>query len=311
MFVIISLLTDTTVAIRFFRQLVVLNEEFYIKHLAEKNILGPVLDVLLRTMPRDNLLCSACLDLFVLINKENISDLIKHLVDSYREKMQALAYMDTFREMLNRYDQTQGYTVPVDPYYLESEDEMGRRPSNLGGRGMVEHLAVDQTPEEYWNTSDEEEENAVRASPHGTVTNGGAFKPLVEYTSDEETDENGDAVMDPSSAALSPEESLTSNLPNNTTGPPERLSEKRRREEDDDDALDKLVTHKRRSSSSSAGSTASNLSAAALRKKKGLSGSRDLSPNGTGPKRISISISSTVKTSPSLAVKASGDEEAK
>ena len=161
--------------------------------------------------------------------------------------------MDTFRDMLNRYDQTQGYTATVDPYFLESEDDMGRRPPNLGGRGMMEHLA-DPTNEDYWNTSDDEDENHGRTSPsQGTITNGGTLKPLVEYTSDEETDENGDAVMDPSSAALSPDDSFAGSVSSTTpVGAPERLSEKRRREEDDDDVLDKLVHHKRRNSSSSA-----------------------------------------------------------
>lgn len=302
-----------TVAIRFFRQLVVLQDDFYIKHLAEKKILGPVLDVLLRTMPRDNLLCSACLDLFVLVNKENIKDLIKHLVENYREKVMALAYMDTFREILNRYDQTQGFTATVDPYFLESEDELGRRPTN-SGRGMMEHLAVDPTQEEYWNTSDDEDESLVRGTPdQGVMTNGSTPKPLVEYTSDEEAEDNGDAVMTPA-GSLSADEAFKENqepVPSAVTAvapPLDRVSEKRRREEDDDDVLDKLVHHKRRNSSSSGGSNASGHTPAALRKKKSFSSSRDGNPNGPGPKKIAISISSSIKNA---AVKASEGEESK
>lgn len=269
----------------------------------------------MRTLPRDNLLGSACLELFFLINKENVRELIKHLIDNYREKFQALAYLDTFRQMLNSYDNNQGYTVTIDPSFWESEDEMGQRPQSMGGRGMMEHLTVDSAQEDYWNTSDDEDDHPERGGPsHGPVTNGGPLKPLVEYTSDEETDENGDAVMDPSSAALSPDvDSFSAALSSGPVGPPERLSEKRRREEDDDDVLDKLVHHKRRNSSTSATSTSSNLSAAALRKKKGL-GSRDSSPNGAGPKRISINISSSVKNAATaLAVNApgsGGEEEA-
>ena len=111
------------VAIRFIRQLVVLQDSFYTGLIVNNQVLGPVLDVLLRTMPRDNLLCSACLDLFGLINKEDMKELIKHLVENYREKIMALSYMDTFREILGRYDQTQGYTTVGDQYFMESEDE--------------------------------------------------------------------------------------------------------------------------------------------------------------------------------------------
>ncbi|KAK0619804.1 component of IIS longevity pathway SMK-1-domain-containing protein [Immersiella caudata] len=302
------------VAIRFFRQLVILQDDFYIKHLAEKQILGPVLDVLLRTMPRDNLLCSACLDLFVLISKENIKDLIKHLVENYREKIMALAYIDTFREIITRYDHTQGYTTTADPYFLESEDELAsRRPTNPGARGMMEHLAVDPTEEEYWNTSDDEE-NVVRETPdHPATPSSSSGKPLVEYTSDEDLEENPDAVMTSANAPPADEaskENKEPTTPGSTSGtstPPERVSEKRRREEDEDDALDKLVHHKRRNSNA-ASSNSSISSATALRKKKNFGGGRDASPNGHGPKKIAITISSSIKNA---AVKAGAEEEGK
>ncbi|KAK1759458.1 putative suppressor of mek1 protein [Echria macrotheca] len=292
------------VAIRFFRQLVLLQDEFYIKHLAEKNILGPVLDVLLRTMPRDNLLSSACLDLFVLINKENIKDLIKHLVENYREKVMALSYMETFREILARYDQTQGYTASADAYFLESEDEMGRKPSN-SARGMMEHLNVDPVQEEYWNTSDDEEDVA-RGLEQGSMTNG-TPRPLVEYTSsDEEADEaGGDTLM---TAAPASDEAKENKEPAATPSPPaatppDRVSEKRRREEDEDDALDKLVTHKRRNS---AASTSNHSHTAALRKKKSFGG-RDAGSHTT--KKISISLSPSVAKNAVTAVKAVGEVE--
>ncbi|KAK0637247.1 component of IIS longevity pathway SMK-1-domain-containing protein [Bombardia bombarda] len=299
------------VAIRFFRQLVILQDEFYVKHMIEKQVLGPVLDVLLRTMPRDNLLCSACLDLFVLINKENIRDLIRHLVENYREKIVALSYMDTFREILNRYDN--GFAAAGEQFYFSSEDEAGRRPTNAGSRGMMEHLAVDPAQEEYWNTSDDEEENQIRAASPNAAANGTTPKPLVEYTSDEENDEGGDTVMTPAGVVSEQDESAKENQEPLTTspttsitaaaaaaaaaatsGPPERLSEKRRREEDEDDALDRLMTHKRRNSSS-ASSTSS--IAAALRKKKGIggTGSRDPSPIAA-KKAISINISPSIKS---------------
>lgn len=258
-----------------------------------------MLDVLLRTMPRDNLLCSACLELFALISKENIRDLIKHLVENYREKIMALAYIDTFREIITRYDHSQGYTTTVDPYFLESEDELAsRRPTNPGARSMMEQLAVDPAEEEYWNTSDDEE-NAVRGTPeHTATTNGNTAKPLVEYTSDEEAEESSDAVMTtatsvPSDESKENKEPTTSVAASGAGIPPERISEKRRREEDEDDALDKLVHHKRRNSSA-ASSTSSINSATALRKKKNFGSGRDVSPNGHGPKKI-ITISSSIK----------------
>ncbi|KAK3323943.1 component of IIS longevity pathway SMK-1-domain-containing protein [Cercophora scortea] len=293
------------VAIRFFRQLVVLQDEFYVNHIAEKQILGPVLDVLLRTMPRDNLLCSACLELFGLINKENIKLLIKHLVENYREKVVALSYLDTFREILTRWDQTQGFTTNPDPYSFESEDESGRRPPQGGSRGMMEHLSMDPAQEEYWNTSDDEEENQARGPERGVSTNGSTPKRLVEYNSDEEGDENEDAVMAPATPLAQANEGAKENQEPAVTGPPlERLSEKRRREEDEDDAMDKLMTHKRRNSSASASSVGSGGGGGggmtALRRKKGINGrSRESSPSSSGgPRKIAINLSSS--SSPSI-----------
>ena len=153
---------------RFFRHLVVTQDEFYVKHMVDKQVVGPILDVLLRTLPRDNLLSSACLELFMLVNKENLKELIKQMVENYREKVMALSYIDIFNDIITRYDQTQGFTTNIDPYF-ESEDEIGRGRSApgvaAGTRGMIEHLAVDQAQEDYWNTSDDEDDLAASQEP--------------------------------------------------------------------------------------------------------------------------------------------------
>ncbi|KAK3987865.1 component of IIS longevity pathway SMK-1-domain-containing protein [Cladorrhinum sp. PSN332] len=315
------------VAIRFFRLLVVLQDEFYIKHIAEKQVLGPILDALLRTLPRDNLLCSACLDLFYLMLKENTRELIKHVVEKYRDKIITLSHLDLFKDLLERYDQNQGYGNNGDSYFVESDDDIAtaRRP---GPAGRGEQLAVDEAQEAYWNTSDDEDENhnpAATPRPESRASNGSSAssKPLVEYTSDEEED----AVMTPVGDGSSDEASKENQRPQPSTPastasvqPPERLSEKRRREEEDDDALDKLTQHKRRNSSS-AGSNSSLSSSNILKKKQSFNGnngkprSREGSPAGAA-KKISISISPSVKTAvvkatPSPEGGGGGEEETK
>lgn len=271
-------------------------------------MLGPILDALIRTLPRDNLLCSACLDLFALILKENTKELIKHLAEKYRDKIIALTYIDLFRDLLERYDQSQGYALNGDSYFVESDDDITaarRPPGNVGGRGG-EQLAIDEAQEAYWNTSDDEDENQNPANtvrPESRASNGSS-KPLVEYTSDEEED----AIMTPVGSA-SDEGSKENQQPPATptmapVQPPERLSEKRRREEEDDDALEKLTQNKRRNSSS-AGSNSSVPGVSPLLKKKGSfngggnkSRSREGSPAAVGlsAKKIAISISPSIKT---------------
>ncbi|KAJ3481599.1 hypothetical protein NLG97_g7783 [Lecanicillium saksenae] len=270
------------VAIRFFRCLIGLQEEFYVKQIMEKRVLGPVLDVLIATMPRDNLLSSACLELFEYVKKENMKDLVKHLVENYRDRLAELSYMSTFREIVLRYDQTQGFTTEVE-YFLESEGDMTRRqPPNAR---LMEHLTVDPQEEEYWETSDPEDDNEDAQNANGSASS----KPLVDYASDEEGDdaagEDQDAMKDETDKAASSPKEVESE-----TAPPERISEKRRREEDEDeDELGKLVANKRRNSSSSEANSATSRSTQRRR-------SFSAGAGNANPKKIAISLSPALKS---------------
>jgi protein phosphatase-4 regulatory subunit 3 len=260
-----------------------MQEEFFIKQIVEKQVLGPVLDVLLATMPRDNLLSSGALELFEFIKKENVKDLVKYLVVNHREKLLSLSYMPTFRELLLRYDQTDGYTTNID-YFLDNEEDVeGRRlPSNA----RMEHIAVDPSEEEYWATSDpeEDEHNGKLAEKTPAASSASTpSKPLVDYASDEENDEN---AKDEPDSPVSNADSVLSGTP------PERISEKRRREEDDEEDLGKLLQQNKRRNSSSASSNASVSSQMKPQRRKSFS-------SGTGnatPKKIAISLSPALKT---------------
>ncbi|KAI5463797.1 component of IIS longevity pathway SMK-1-domain-containing protein [Mariannaea sp. PMI_226] len=284
------------VAIRFFRSLITLQDEFYIKHLTERQILGPILDVLEETISRDNLLSSASLEFFEFIKKENIKELVKHLVMNYRERLEKLSYLLTFREIVLRFDQTQGFTSNME-YFLETEDDLARRPPPTAQR-LMEQITVEAEQEEYWATSDPEddEEGHGKDATKAPSTNGSTgSKPLVDYASDEEVDEN----LDPEASAesqqaggVSGNETPVSDAGASAVPPPERLSEKRRREEDEEeDALGKLMQNKRRNSSSSitAGSPTPH---GVLRRRKSFTAG----PGNTTPKKIAISLSPTIRT---------------
>lgn len=261
-------------------------------------------------MPRDNLLTSACLEFFEHIKKETIKDMIKHAVENYREKLEKLAYMPTFVDLMRKYDETQGFTAPLEnnnSYGPEEEARRARAGQVMNPRtGILEQLAVDQNDDEYWNTSDEEDELQMRMANRAPSANGSLpAAKLVDYASDEDVDESieeGDLVTDGQANDEKMDEEESRGL-GSLPSPPERLSEKRRREEDEEDELGKLVAHKRRNSSS-ASSNASSTSGI-LGKKKRLSGARDA---GGGPKKIAISLSSSPKEGPELAT--SDDEEA-
>ena len=62
-------------------------DTFYQALLTHNNTFGLILDVVYETMPRDNLLNSACLEIFEMIKREHVKTLIDHLVENYRDKL--------------------------------------------------------------------------------------------------------------------------------------------------------------------------------------------------------------------------------
>lgn len=277
-------------------------------------------------MPRDNLLNSACLELFEFIKRENIKPIILHIVEKYREKLKDITYVDTFQNLILRYDQMQGYNPDMDTTLFSQDDETPTRTQVNGGQRWQGVKEMDAAEEEYFNTSDDEEDIAAKKPNNPPIMNGNSTmtKPLVDYPDDDEDvmdtskPEQSDSPIDLSTderstksdlqSASSPN-SISTTTPPSTT-PPERLSEKRRREEDEEDELGKLSHSKRRSSStSSLGSATSPNSASTstttststtispsttaniLRRKKSFTTTRD-SP--TANKKIAISLA--VKT---------------
>lgn len=126
--------------------------------MTHNNTFGLILDIVRETMPRDNLLNSACLELFEFIKRENIKPLILHVVEKYRDKLQDITYVDTFQNLILRYEQMQGYGAEVDSTLFsqgESTPSQRHPPNGQRWQGVRE---MDAAEEEYFNTSDDEEE---------------------------------------------------------------------------------------------------------------------------------------------------------
>jgi protein phosphatase-4 regulatory subunit 3 len=268
----------------------------------QEHLFEPILNTVYETMPRDNLLNSACLEFFEFIRRENVKILISHLVENYREKIKDITYVDTFSTLILRYDQTQGYSGNMETSFLDTEEDTPGRSQVGGGRRWQGMKDLDPTEEEYFNTSDDEDENHLKSPSNRASVNGASplSKPLVDYPSDEEnesvdTDLSASIQLDEKETRKAESKVGDENAAPNVTiapAPPERLSEKRRREDDDEDELGKLSQSKRRNSASSVNSIASNNSNH-LRRKKSFN-TRDA--NGTAPKKIAISLSPAIKS---------------
>ncbi|KAI9719629.1 MAG: hypothetical protein M1812_003400 [Candelaria pacifica] len=279
-------------ALKFFRTCIGIRDEFYNRQLMQNNLFEPILNVVYETMPRDNLLNSACLELFEFVKRENIKPIILHVVEHYRERLNAITYVDTFQNIVLRYDQMQGFNPDADHSVLTSEDGTPSRAHVNGGQRWQGVKEMDATEEEYFNTSDDEDENDQ--AKHNKVRQNGsatpAIKRLVDYPDDDEDSIDVKLQAD----AMEPDKSSettavkTPNTPPSSQSPPERLSEKRRREEDEDDELGKLSHTKRRSSSVSSTHSNNSSNGSMLRRKKSFTGGS--ASHAVPGKKIAISL---------------------
>lgn len=272
----------------------------------QEHLLEPILNTLLDTMPRNNLLNSACLDFFEYIRNHGVPIMVNHLVERYRDKIQDITYVDTFTALISRFDHaSQGYASNMDGSFLDTEDEGPGRSQPGGGRRWQGVRDLDAAEEQYFNTSDDEDDIAGAKSPPSASVNGASplSKPLVDYASDEETDMT-DAelagILPSRETGSPPAPEKEAERKSASPPPPERVSEKRRREEDEEDELTKLASQqsKRRNSSSSVVSVGSNGSTPMLRRKKSFNSSRDGGGGGGGGggKKISISLAPAIKS---------------
>lgn len=158
-------------ALKFFRTCTSLQDEFYINQVTQNGTINLILDIVLETMPRDNLLNSACLELFEFIKRENIKGMIMHVVDNYREKLEKITYVDTFQNLILRYEQMQGYNPDLETTLFSQEDDSpGTVRNNLRhGQSRWQGLKeMEPSEEEYFNTSDDEEEDQM-APDHSII----------------------------------------------------------------------------------------------------------------------------------------------
>ncbi|KAH7346947.1 component of IIS longevity pathway SMK-1-domain-containing protein [Pyrenochaeta sp. MPI-SDFR-AT-0127] len=286
-------------ALKYFRTVIGFHDETHNRQIIQHQLFEPILKILFDTMPRDNLLNSACLELFEFIKRENIKMIVQHLVETYREKLQVITYVDTFQNLILRYDQMH---EPVTTQELEhsftsvDSDTPARLTGTVNGGKWGHGLKdVDADEEAYFNTSDDEDDHLPSAGK--LITNGASpVRPLVNYPDDDADEDDMDILAGdvPVSAhklstATQDRKEVTSPKSTATGSPPERISEKRRREEDEEDEL--LASISTSAGPKRRASTASNASTGSLRslrrKSPNITSGKD---NSGGPKKISLSL---------------------
>jgi len=213
------------------------------------------------TMPKDNLLNSACLEFFEFLMKEGIKQLIVPLVETYRDRLSAITYVGVFHRLIEKYEQLQaGYHPATDDTSFSTQAGTPNRVLLNGTHRWSQGLKDNDAEEDaYFNTSDgeDEEEAALPTTASAKLLQNGTgpARPLVAYPDDEEDamdvlSADRDAVDQENAAPASTnvdaargrdQTPVSLAASPGAQSPPERLSEKRRREEDDEDDLNKMV----------------------------------------------------------------------
>ncbi|GAB7339990.1 hypothetical protein MBLNU457_6500t2 [Dothideomycetes sp. NU457] len=304
-------------ALKWFRTCLSLGDEFHNRQIIQFCLLEPVLAIVEQTLPKDNLLNSVCLEMFEFLGRDAPKPLLVHLVETYRDRLAAITYVETFPRILWKYEQLQAQEDTS--FSTQGADTPNKVIANGGPRwqGLRE---ADPEEDAYFNTSDGEEEDAglPQAAVVKSLTNGdGPAKPLVAYPDDEEED-----AIDALGASPSMHTNQENHAPDHAENespsarlrtskskspgarsPPERPSEKRRREEDEEDDLVKIAAGstpaKRRNSvgpnqnKPSESPDAANKSGPSLRRKGSLRSKDSVGPSKvTGLGSISISLKS-------------------
>lgn len=280
------------IALKWFRTCIGLQDEFHNRQLIQHRLFEPILNIVYETMPRDNLLNSACLEFFEYIKRENIKQLIYHLTETYRERLMGITYVNTFQGIVHRYEQFQHPYLPTTgegdtSFTTEPGTPDALRGRAMNGRQLFSGLKEPDADEDaYFNADDDPDGDlgdddddlqlptaATARLPNGHVS---PMKPLVNYPDDDDDDEMDILASSPDlprdKKSGSEEERGRSRNPvpkdgspgmvQNQQSPPEPLASKRRRAEvDDEDELGKMMGghgSKRRNSSASVGSLRSN-----------------------------------------------------
>jgi len=185
-------------ALRFFRTCIGLKDEFYNRYIIKNRCFDPVINQLYANRTRDNLLHSACLELFDFVRKENIKSLVAHLSESYKDRLAALDHVDIFKGLLIRHEQNEDFrqmgggcsAVGSAVVAFTASDDgvnsvIGFAPGGVGNSSVCGRRAFpdEDADSAYFNASDDDEEDGTDMSAasdidHASAQDGFAYTEI-------------------------------------------------------------------------------------------------------------------------------------
>jgi hypothetical protein len=182
-------------AVRFLRACVGLKDEFYNRYIIKNSLFAPVMKAFAANGSRYNLLNSAVLELVDFIRKENIKNLIVHLVEEYEPVFAEVDYVDTFRLLVSRYQQGQQPPGAAPPPGAEGGSSGGANgAAHYNGNAAFSREAaaaqqalaaarrrrdgsMSKSEEDYFNSEDDDDEDAAGDGVAGAAAGGDKEPP--------------------------------------------------------------------------------------------------------------------------------------
>ncbi|KAL1320815.1 hypothetical protein HN51_065522 [Arachis hypogaea] len=139
-------------AVRFVRTILSRHDEHLIIHFVRNNLLKPIVDAFVANGNRYNLLNSAVLELFEYIRKENLTLLLKYIIESFWDQLMKFEYLVSIRSLKVKYEQC------VDNGGTKSTSNV----TDL--RRRTDERCLEKEEEEYFNEDSDEEDTSASIS---------------------------------------------------------------------------------------------------------------------------------------------------
>ncbi|KAH9006884.1 component of IIS longevity pathway SMK-1-domain-containing protein [Lactarius hatsudake] len=157
-------------ALRFFRMHLKNNNRNFLNHLVKLETFKPIIELAIKESYRDTLVNSSCQEFFEFMRRENMKDVIAHVMTNYEDQVKQLSESrfsgQCFRGFVRRYE------MNIHPPPEAEEKPLPSQPSEM--------RRVDLAEESYFNADDEEDDDDGDApGPHPAPTSPTLPSPLL------------------------------------------------------------------------------------------------------------------------------------
>jgi protein phosphatase-4 regulatory subunit 3 len=196
------------VALKWFRTCIGLPDCTHRDEMMREKLFEPILDIVYETMPRDNLLNSACLEIFDYIRGQNIRPLMQHLGSLYHDRLYAITYVPTFRALLAQYEENVRPSRILEPdnsFTTEPDTPpLGSHHPHLSNRRQIfesfsgkpgNDVDFNEDDDDFDGDMIDDDESPLpmapilKSQPNGRPS---SKAPLVDYPDDDDEDEDED-----------------------------------------------------------------------------------------------------------------------